>query len=133
MGAAIVLRLEGGAPVGGLLDEGKVILAERGALADAAERAGVVPLDAFDAYAHLELPADFDGDPDWLAKLQEEAEARWFDPHDALVSVAAIQEAALDGLERYSSQETRGALAALRRALEAAAARGVRFHLDVEP
>ena len=103
MGAAIVLRLEGGAPVGGLLDEGKVILAEHGALADAAERAGVVPLDAFDAYAHL------------------------------VIAKAAKKDDALDGLERYSSQETRGALAALRRALEAAAARGVRFHLDVEP
>ncbi|MEC7524723.1 MAG: hypothetical protein VYE22_32890 [Myxococcota bacterium] len=132
MSAALQVRLDHGSPRPALLDEGKVLLAEHRALGVATEALGVTPLECFDAYAELDLPADFDGDPDELADLQEEAEPSWFDPRLALETVRALEQAPLSKLDRFAEPEVRAALGALRETLEGALAQGARFHFELD-
>jgi hypothetical protein len=121
MGLAIAVELEDGHLVKDLLgDEGKILLRDTPKLPAMAEEQGCRPLDSFWYHGAVDLPPDFDGDPDWLAKLVEEQGllVLWFDASDGLACVASLR----DGLSD-SRVELDRALDALGAALQLAEAR----------
>jgi len=127
MGLAVAVELEDGHPVNDLLgDEGKVLLSDAPKLTAMAEEQGCRPLDPFWYHGAVDLPPDFDGDPDWLTELVEEQglPVLWFDASDGLACVASLR----DGLSN-SRVELGRALDALGAALQLAEERGARYHL----
>lgn len=92
------------------------------------------PLGDLNAYSEMEVPEDFDGNPDWLEDLKEQAEIQWHDPADAVATIDGLLEALrsrpqakIKGKNReYIIEE----LEELKAWLSQAAKRRVKFHFD---
>jgi hypothetical protein len=95
-----------------------------------AERAGVPALTEFDGM-HMEVPEDFDGDPEDLELPREEW--RWFDPNEGLVSIKVFLSKAAKSKARVKRvvdpQHLLDDLESLKAALEKAATTGAKFQI----
>jgi len=131
VGAAIFPIFQSGTPTG-FLDEGKVLFDEMELLDEIAESAGVMRLDEFDLKASLELPDDFDGDPDWLFELRDAHPVDWHDPAEGMPSVEALL-ASLpsNGWSRWTRTDVARGLEAFRSVLRQAVEKRVRFALEI--
>ncbi|MBO6935295.1 MAG: hypothetical protein JJ863_09970 [Deltaproteobacteria bacterium] len=127
MGIALYVELEDEHPINHVLgDHGKTLVREGETLQELVAELGCQPLEAFWYHGEVDLPPDFDGDPDWLAEIAEEAglPVLWFDPEEGLSSVSALRQ----GTEPGSRLDL--ALEALGQALDVGRQRGTRFHFS---
>ncbi len=108
-----------------------VLLDEMQALETLAAARGVRSLESFHAYAHVDLPADFDGDPH---EVWFQHEPHWNDPTETAAAVETLMGAVLTERPVFEKHDIRAvleALEALRLAVEAARRFGARVNLQV--
>jgi hypothetical protein len=114
-----------------LAETGAVLLDMTTTLEELAAARGIRTFESFHAYAHVELPPDFAGDPHdiWL-----QHDAQWHDPASCIPTVETLMGAVLcerPVVEKHSVQRVVEALEELRLALVAAAQAGARFNFQV--
>ena len=110
---------------------GEVLLNENVALEELARARGLRTLESFHAYAHVEIPDDYTGDPDELYVRHTPA---WYNPVDGIQTIEALIRVIGDRSVQFMNERRASVVAALeglKEALRASDRAEAKFNLLV--